>query len=89
MATVVPMKGGTGAFAVDKVLEFAEECGSAKGDIILKANQEPSIQYLIKDIMEARPDSRTLVEEAPKQSKGSNGTVERAVQSVEGQLRVI
>ena len=72
------MKGGTGAFAVDKVLEFVEECCSSKGDIIVNADQEPSIQYLVKDIIEARPDSRTLVEEALIQSKGAQSRVWKA-----------
>ena len=87
ISTVVPMKGSTGAFAVDKVLEFMDECGSRSGDVIMKTDQEPAIEYLVKDIVDARGDekgSRTLVEESPVKSKGSNGLVERAVQTLEG-----
>jgi len=54
MATVVPMKGSTGKFAVDKVFEFMDECGSRSGDVIVKTDQDPAIDYLVKDIVEAR-----------------------------------
>ena len=92
MATVIPRKGSSGQFAVDKALEFIAECGCQSGDIIVKSDQEPAIEYLIKDIVHARGDekgSRTIVEESPVASKGSNGVVERAVQTTEGQIRVM
>ena len=88
MAIVVPMKGSTGRFAVDDVLEFMRECGNRNGDVIVKTDQEPAIGYLVKDIQEARADesgTRTIIEESLVGSKGSNGIVERAVQTVEGQ----
>jgi len=69
-----------------------DECGSRSGDVIMKTDQEPAIEYLVKDIVDARGDekgSRTLVEESPVKSKGSNGLVERAVQTIEGQIRVM
>ena len=92
MATVVPMKGSSGMFAVDKALDLMIECGSGCGDVIVKTDQEPAIEYLVKDIVEARGDekgSRTIVEESPVKSKGNNGVVERAVQTIEGQIRVM
>ena len=88
MATVVPMKGSTRMFTVDKVSEFMDECGSRSGDVIVKSDHEPAIEYLIKDIVDARGDekgSRTIVEESPVRSKGSNGLVKRAVQTIEGE----
>ena len=48
MASAVPMKGGTGRFAIDKCLEFVEENGDREGNIIVKTDQEPSITYLVK-----------------------------------------
>eukprot|EP00973_Karenia_brevis_P008515 1151101-Karenia_brevis.AAC.1 len=36
-----------------------------------------------------RPDVNTVVEEAPRKVKGSNGIVERAVQEIEGRIRAI
>ena len=59
---------------------FIEECGDAATDIIVKADQEPAITILMKDLMEERGDvkgRRTVLEEAPVKSKGSNGQVER------------
>ena len=35
------------------------------------------------------PEGRTIVEEAPKQSKGSNGVVERAAQEIERGMRAL
>ena len=89
MATTVPMKGGIGKFATDKCLEFIEENGDKVRDIIVKTDQEPSIEYLIKDLVGDRIQGKTLVEEAPKRSNGSNGVVERGVQEVEGQIRTL
>ena len=92
MSTVVPMKGSLGKFVLDKILEYIAECGFGSGDILLKSDQEPAIEILIKDIVAERGNemgSKTIVEESPVGSKGSNGVAERAVQEVEGQLRVM
>jgi len=58
MATTVPVKGSSGKFGVDKCLEFIEENGDRDGDILVKTDQEPSIQYLIKDLIESRIEVR-------------------------------
>jgi hypothetical protein len=92
MATVIPSKGGSGKFVADKVMEFLAECGNQSGDIIVKSDQEPAIAYLVKDIVAERGNEagcRTIVEESPVRSHGSNGVVERAVQTIEGQIRVM
>ena len=89
VATTVPMKGGSGRFAVDKVLEFIKENGDASRDIIVKSDQEPSMKYLVKDLLEQRSEGRTVVEESPKKSSGSNGVVERGVLKIENQIRAI
>ena len=92
MATTVPVKGSSGKFSAQKILEFIEECGDSATDIIVKSDQEPAITILMKDLMEERGDlkgRRTILEEAPVKSKGSNGQVERAVQTIEGHLRTM
>ena len=89
MATVVPAKGGSGQFAVLKVLKFIRLCGAEESDIILKTDQEPAIEVLVKDIVKARGAVGTVVEKSPVGSSGSNGVVERAVQSVEGVIRTL
>ena len=89
MATTVPMKGGTGKFAIDKCLEFLEENGDAEGKVLIKSDQEPAMVYVVKGIVEGRTEGGTVVEESPVQSKGSNGIVERGVQGIEGDIRAI
>ena len=92
MGTVVPAKGSSGRFAAEKIIEFMEECGDGAMDVIVKSDQEPAIGVLIKDLVEIRGDTqarRTIVEESPVGSSGSNGKVERAAQGIEGQIRVM
>ena len=89
MATTVPMKGGTGMFAIDKCMEFVEELGDKEGTIIIKTDQENSIEYMVKGIVEARGEGKTIVEESPVNSHESNGVVERAVQEIEGGIRAV
>ena len=88
-AVAVPTKGASGKFAVDKAIEYMEESGDQLGKVIVKTDQEPSIQYFVKDLIESSPEGQTIVEESPVKSSGSNGIVEKGVQGIEGQLRVI
>ena len=87
MTAVVPTKGSTGEFAAKKVIEWINECGDRDADIIVKTDQEPSIKDLVSDVSKNRTGAKTLVEESPKRSSGSNGVVERAVQTCEGFIR--
>ena len=80
-------RGGIGRFASDKCCEFMEENGDKANKVIVKTDQEPSITYLVRDLVDRREDGQTIVEEAPVESKGSNGIIERMVQEVEGILR--
>lgn len=89
MSTVVPTKGTNGVFELDAVLEFMRSCGDENTDVIIKNDQEPAIQYLIKAIVAARAEGRTHMEESPVGSSGSNGIVEREAQSIEGKLRTM
>jgi hypothetical protein len=88
-AVAVPSKGSTGNFATRMVLDLIKECGDERRDIIVKTDQENAIKFLVDDICTARMGARTFVESGPKGSKGSNGIVERAVQSVEQCLRTM
>ena len=83
----VPTKGATGAFAARRVIELVNECGNKDASIILKSDQEPAIKYLVSDVQRGRTGAKTMVEESPKKSSGSNGIVERAIQACEGQIR--
>jgi hypothetical protein len=88
-AIVVPSKGSIGRYAARMVMELIGECGDKDQAIIVKTDQEPAIKFLVDDICTARTGARTMSEQAPKRSKGSNGIVERAVQSVEQYLRTL
>ena len=88
-ATVVPRKGSSGRFAVDKALDYLHDVGDRASRVIVKTDQEPAIKTWAKDFCEAREDGRTVLEESPVRSSGSNGRAERAVQSVEAQMRVL
>eukprot|EP00973_Karenia_brevis_P016338 2238863-Karenia_brevis.AAC.1 len=66
-------------FAVDKCLDFVDENGDRKRDLLVKSDTEESMKLLARCIEEERHECMTVVEEAPKKVKGSNGVVERAV----------
>ena len=88
-ATVVPKKGTTGAFAAKRINAFLRELGVDKMDVILKSDGEPAIKAVIDDVAALRPTAKTIREEAPRASSGSNGIVERAIQSVTHQVKVL
>ena len=70
-------------------MEFMKANGDAESKVIIKTDQEPSIDYLVDDIGERRAEGRTIHEQSPVQSKGSNGVVERGVGEIEGSVRAI
>ena len=82
-------KGGGNLFTLEKCMEFFEENGDSKNKVILKTDKEPAVECLIKDIVEERKEGQTLVEDSPKKSSGSNGIVERSVETVECRIRAI
>jgi hypothetical protein len=89
MGVTVPRKGSTGHYAARKVADLMEECGNKNADVIIKSDQEPAIRFLVDDVCKARTGAKTIPEESPVASKGSNGIVERAVQTIEGQIRAL
>ena len=70
-------------------MDFIEEAGDMNVKVIVKHDQEVSIQYFIKDFVEQRHEGRKILEESPVKSSGSNGVVERGIQGVEGQIRAL
>jgi hypothetical protein len=90
LATAVPSKS-TGQFVVDRVLAFMKEIGVENLDVIAKSDQEPAVKHLIDEVGKAKAEfgGRWIVEHSPVDSHASNGVVERAIQSVGGQVRVL
>lgn len=71
------------------MVEFVDEVGDKSQQIVVKTDQEPSIKAVVEDLVKEREDGRSVVEESPKRSSGSNGVAKRAAQEVEGRLRAI
>ena len=91
MSTMVPAKGRE-QFAVDRVLNFIDEIGYMHQDLIVKSDQESVVKALVEMVGKARAangNGKWIIEHSPVRSSQSNGIVERAVQSVEAQVRVI
>ena len=89
MASVVPVKGTSCQFVSMKVLDFIEECGAAEIEIILKTDQEAAIEAFMTDVVRTRGADIIVWEMSPVGSSGSNGVVEKGVQSVEGFIRTL
>eukprot|EP00973_Karenia_brevis_P075336 10465822-Karenia_brevis.AAC.1 len=70
MATTVPQKGGRGMFAIDKCLDFTHENGDAKVEILVKSDTEEAMKLSVRSVQEERDESKTVVEEVPRGSKG-------------------
>ena len=90
LATAVPRKSA-GDFVVNRVMAFLKEIGVDKSDVIVKSDQEPAIMSLVDAVGKQKSlgGGRWIVEASPVGSHASNGLVERAIQSVEGQVRVL
>eukprot|EP00973_Karenia_brevis_P030232 4166631-Karenia_brevis.AAC.1 len=48
MATTVPQKGGRGMFAVDRCIDFIDEVGDSKRDILIKSDIEEAMRMLMR-----------------------------------------
>merc|ERR1711867_276629 len=90
LATVVPDKS-SGKFVVERVIAFMREIGIAGVDVVVKTDQEPAMLKLRREIGIRKMEfgGRWIEEESPVGSSASNGMVERAIQSVQGQVRVM
>ena len=83
----VSKKKGFESGAADRMIKNMESWG-VNGKLIVKADQEPAIQAIAKEIKKKRADE-TIPEASKKYDSPSNGIAERAVQSVEGQVRAM
>ena len=85
----VPRKGSTGLYASKRVVAFIREVGYEDCAIIMKTDGEAALKAVVDEVAKMRGHAKTVREEAPKGASQSNGIIERAVQSVVGQLRVM
>ena len=86
-ANVVPKKGveGDAVHAVGREIDLA---GLRR--IVIKSDQEPALNELLRAVKAERPEElETQPEESPVGESKSNGEIERAIQTVQGQVRTI
>ena len=91
LASAVPSKS-TGTFIARRVVEFLREIGLEHNDIVVKSDQEPAITTIVSEVGRVRLASgngKYIVEQSPVKSSQSNGIVERGIQSVQQQIRVM
>ena len=91
MAAATPRKT-TGDYIAKRLMAFLKEVGCAVGDMTIKADQEPALSSIIEDLSKIRATEgggRLVVENSPVGSSASNGVIERHIQVVEQQVRVM
>lgn len=91
LAVMVPSKGRS-TYVAERAVAFLEEIGCMNGDVIVKSDQEASIKALVEQIgrvRSTRGSGKWIVEHSPVGASQSNGIIERAVQSMQGQLRTL
>ena len=91
MSTVAPRKS-SGEWLARRVRAWMVEVGCAYGDVVVKSDNEPALVALVEALGRERAVKGVggmAVEHSPVHSSRSNGVVERAVQSVEGQMGVM
>jgi hypothetical protein len=62
MSVTVLTKGSSGKLGMDCVLAFIEECGDGNSRVIIKTDQERSIELLVNDLVNERTEGQTVVE---------------------------
>ena len=75
-----------------RMVAFTREVGCEFAEVNVKSDQEPAIEAVVTAMCRLRAVKgavRTNVEGSPTYSSASNGIVERAIQAVEGQVRVL
>ena len=82
----------TGLFAPKRALAFLSEVECLHGDLTVRSDQEPAITSLVNEIgllRGAAGGGKFIVEASPVRSSQSNGRVERAIQSVNLDVRTM
>lgn len=91
MGAALPTKS-TGTYAASRVMAFMKEVGCEYGDLTIKSDQEPAILSTIADIGKLRAaggGGKYVIENSPVGASASNGVVERGIQAITGQARVL
>lgn len=86
-AHIVPKKGIGQGWIVQQLLRDLRKWG-LRGKLLLRSDGEPAILDLLSRVADLRK-SETLMESSAPTDSRSNGLAERAIQSVEKQIRVL
>ena len=62
------------------------QCGY-NGKVVIKGDQEPAIEDLLKEVARARGDEETIVEWSPVRDSSANGLAEKGAQTLECLVR--
>ena len=89
-AYAVDRKGATEEWVVSQVAEDLDTVGLRNDRVIIKSDQEVSIIDVARAVAEVRATQHgTAIENSSVGDSDSNGTIERAIQDVEQQVRVL
>ena len=91
LATLVPSKS-TGTFVANRLMAFLKEIGLEFGDLVVKTDQEAAMGAIVENLRKNRAAAgggAFIVEQSPVGASQSNGVVERGIQAVVGQVRVL
>ena len=72
-----------------RICEDLATVGLGKGRIIVKADQEPAIVDLQKEISRARADAGTALDSSRVGESDGNGRIERAIRKLKGKIRTL
>jgi hypothetical protein len=89
-AYAVESKGSSEAWVIDQISEDLDTIGFRNDRIIIKSDQETSANDIAREVAKRRASTfGTALENSAVGDSNSNGTVERAIQDVEGQCRTM
>ena len=90
LAHAVPGKGAKEDWIAKQVERDIKRFGyRGSVRVMIRSDGEPAIKTLMAEVARARGDAPTMVENSPPSDSRANGTAERAVRSVEEQVRVL
>ena len=86
----VEHKGAGEDWLIGQLLEDLETVGLKNEKVVAKADQEPSMTDVVREIVKQREsDFGTAVEQSAVGESDTNATIEKAIQDVEGQIRTM
>ena len=91
LATVIPSKSAS-SYTSRRLVAFMKEVGILHGDLVVKSDQEAAVKAILDGAGRARAaegGGRYVMEQSPVGASASNGVVERAILSIEQQVRVL